>query len=355
VQLPMTESLAFSSAFTFAAWIAPTTFGRERNLWRTPGAVLTLRAEGTVVPVAILSDEQIGFVSSGVLPLDIWSHVAMTYDGSMLRLYINGADAGSRAATGTLVPPSPQEGGFLGGASAFAGAIDELRLYRRALSASEIAADMTIAAEAAAAPLSVTSTTPVDQGIEVAISAAISATFSRPADAASVTAATVQLRDGHGQVVAASVTYDGAARTVTLTPTSPLAASAYYYARVLGGSGGVRAEDGGELTSDVQWSFRTAAAVAPPPPVSAAPHIASVSVYSGWFGHAVLVNGNNFGRRQGTSTVTINGTPVSVGFWSNVAILAIVPAAATEGPLVVTVDGQTSNAVTVQFHSPRKS
>jgi hypothetical protein len=289
------------------------------------------------------------------VPLDTWSHVAMTYDGSMLRLYINGADAGSRAATGTVVPASPLEAGFLGGASAFAGTIDDLRFYRRVLSASEIAADMTISADAAAAPLTVTSTTPVDQGVEVVISAAISATFSRPADDASVTAATVQLRDGNGQVVAASVTYDGAARTVTLTPMTPLAASAYYYARVLGGSGGVRAEDGGELTSDVQWSFRTAAAVAPTPPVSAAPHIASVSVYTGWFGHAVLVNGNNFGRRQGTSTVTINGTPANVGFWSSTAILAIVPAPVTGGPLVVTVDGQTSNAVTVQFHFPRKS
>ena len=152
MQLPMTESLAFSRAFTFEAWIAPATFGRERSLWRTPGAMLTLRAEGTVVPVAVLSDEQVGFVSSGALPLDTWSHVAMTYDGSRLRLYINGADAGSRAATGTLVPASPQEAGILGGASAFAGTIDELRLYRRALSASEIAADMTISAEVVPPP-----------------------------------------------------------------------------------------------------------------------------------------------------------------------------------------------------------
>ena len=198
VQLPITQSLAFSSAFTIEAWIAPTTFGRERSLWRTSGAMLTLRADGTIVPVAVLSDEQVGFVSSGTLPLDTWSHVAMTYDGSMLRLYINGAEAGSRAATGTLVPASPPEAGILGGASAFAGTIDELRLYRRALSASEIAADMTAPA-APAAPLAVTSTTPVDQAVNVAVSAAISATFSRPADAASVTTATVQLRDGNGQ------------------------------------------------------------------------------------------------------------------------------------------------------------
>ena len=354
VQLPITQSLTLSSAFTIEAWIAPATFGGERSLWRISGAMLTLRAEGTVVPVAVLSDEQVGFVSSSTLPLDTWSHVAMTYDGSRLRLFINGADAGSRAATGTLVPASPPEAGILGGASAFTGTIDELRLYRRALSASEIAADMTGPA-APAAPLAVTSTTPVDHAVNVAVSAAISATFSRPADAASVTTATVQLRDGNGHVVAASVTYDGAARTVTLTPTSPLAASANYYARVLGGSGGVRAEDGGELSSDVQWSFRTAAAVAPPPPVSAPPHITSLSVYSSWLGSAVLVNGNSFGRRQGGSTVTINGVQAFVVVWSSNTIVVIVPARVTAGPLVVKVDGKSSNAVTAQFHIPRRS
>ena len=159
VQLPMTESLAFAGAFTVEAWMSPSAFGRERTLWWTPAAVLSLRAEGTVVPVAILTGGQVGFVSTGVVPLNTWSHVAVTYDGSMLRLHINGVDAGSRAATGTLVPTSPPDAGVLGGAMAFAGGLDEVRLYRRALSVAEIVADMTLPVEPPSAPLTVTAVT----------------------------------------------------------------------------------------------------------------------------------------------------------------------------------------------------
>ena len=69
----------------------------------------------------------------------------------------------------------------------------------------------------------------------------------------------------------------------------------------------------------------------------------------------MLVKGNNFGRNQGTSSVTINGTPAIVVAWSSSTIQVIVPAGVTAGPFVVTVDGTMSNAVTPQFHNPRKS
>ena len=344
LQLPLSESLAFSSAFTVEAWISPAMFGSERNLWWTPSAMLTLRAEGTVVPVAILTGGQVGFVSDSVLPLNTWTHVAMTYDGSMLRLYINGADAGSRAATGTLVPASPPEPGIVGGASAFAGTIDELRFYRRALSAAEISADMTDAVDSASAPLTVTSVTPAAQGVDAA-HAIVSATFSRAADSATITTATVQLLDGADRVVPTTVTYDRANRTVILTPTSPLAAASSYHARVVGGSGGVRAEDGGLLAADVQWSFVTAAAV-PPPSETVAPHISWLSSTSGQSGQLVVINGTHFGEYKSTNAVTFNGKKATIVYWCSSWIVVSVPSGATTGPLVVKVDGKASNAVT---------
>jgi hypothetical protein len=348
MQLPLTETLTFSSAFTFEAWIAPTAVGRERSLWWTPAAMLTLGAGGRVVPVAVLTGGQIGFLSTGVVPTDTWSHVAMTYDGSMLRLYINGADAGSNVATGTLVPSAPPLAGTLGGASAFEGTIDEVRLYRRALSATEIAADMMTPVDPASAPLTVTAVTPVGQDVHP--HSTISATFGRAAVAASVTTATVQLRDSANHVVAASVTYDHSTRTVTLTPTIPLTAATEYHARVLSGSGGVRAEDGGELASDVQWSFRTAAA---PPPVTAVPHVTWLHTTSGPVGQVVFIYGSHFGARQGTSTLTFNGKRATVVLWSSSWIVVIVPTGATTGPLVVAVGGKTSNPVKFTVTRPR--
>ena len=350
VQLPHSQSLTFGSAFTVESWIAPAAFDRERSLWWTPSAMLTLRADGWVVPVAVLTGGQVGFVSNWTVPADAWSHVAMTYDGSMLRLYINGMDAGSRPATGSLVPASPPQTGMLGGSSGFVGSIDEVRLFRRALSAEEIAADSVVPPEPAA-PFGVTAVMPADLSTYVAGSR-ISATFNRAADAASVTTATVQLRNGANQVVAASVAYDSVTNTVTLTPASPLASAATYVVRVVGGSNGVKGSGGGELPADVQWSFRTAAAV--PPPSSTAPHINSIDIVSSWLGQAMLVTGSNFGQRQGSSTVTINGTSAYVVAWCSDMILAILPRGVSAGPVVVKVDGKASNVGTAQVYTIRR-
>jgi hypothetical protein len=170
------------------------------------------------------------------------------------------------------------------------------------------------------------------------------------ADAASVTTATVQLRDGANQLVAATVAYESATNTVTLTPSGPLASATTYTVRIAGGANGVKGAGGGMLASDVQWSFLTAAAA----PTSTAPHITSVDIVSSWLGQGMLVTGSNFGPRQGSSTVTINGTPVYVIAWCNDAILALLPRSVSVGPVVVTVDGKTSNAVTPQVYTIRR-
>jgi hypothetical protein len=351
MQLPNSETLAFSNAFTVDAWIAPAQFDHERYLWWTPSAMFSLRADGSVVPVAVLSGGQVGFLSNWTLPADRWSHVAMTYDGSALRLYIDGMDAGSRAATGVVLPASPPQSGLVGGTQGFAGSLDEVRLYRRALSAAEIAADMAVGSEPVATPFTVTAVTPADLATYVAGSR-ISATFNRSADAATVTATTVQLRDSANQLVPVAIAYDNATNTVTLTPSSALASSATYAVRIVSGSGGVKGAGGGELAADVQWSFRTAAPA--PPPTSPSPHIDSVDIVSSWLGQAMIVTGSNFGHRQGSSTVTINGTSAIVLAWCNDTILAILPRGVTVGPVVVTVDGKTSNVGIPQVYTIRK-
>ena len=343
VQLPNSQTLAFTSAFTMEAWLAPSVFDRERYFWWTPSAMVTLRADGTIVPVAVLTGGQVGFVSSWSVPVAFWSHVAVTYDGTALRLFINGIDAGSRPASGTLLPSSPPQAALIGGGSGFAGLLDEVRFYRRALSPAEIAADMTVAPQPVSA-FTITAVSPAD-GALLEAGSKIFATFNRAADPATVTTATMQLRDAANQIVAASVAYDSATNTATLTPAGALAAGATYVVRVAGGSAGVKASGGGELAADVQWSFHTPAA-APPP--SVAPHISSVDIVWTWLGQVMVVNGSNFGARQGTSTVTINGVPATVLSWCSDTILAFPPRGVTTGPVVVKVDGKASNTIVVK-------
>ena len=78
------------------------------------------------------------------LPMNTWTHLALTYDGATLRLYVNGVQVSSLAQTGSL--PTSTNPLQIGGDSIygqyFQGTIDEIRIYNRALSASEIQADM---------------------------------------------------------------------------------------------------------------------------------------------------------------------------------------------------------------------
>ncbi len=78
------------------------------------------------------------------LSANTWTHLASTYDGSVLRLYVNGVLASSTNVTGNIsVTTNPLR---IGGSTAlsqyFMGMIDEVRIYNRALSQSEIQADM---------------------------------------------------------------------------------------------------------------------------------------------------------------------------------------------------------------------
>jgi hypothetical protein len=344
--LPNSQTLAFTDAFTVEAWIAPAALDRERYLWWTPSAMMSVRPDGTIVPVAVLSNGQVGFVSNSPVSIDYWSHVAMIYDGSVLRLYINGLDAGSRPATGTLLPAPTAQPGIVGGVSGFAGLLDELRLYRRALTVTETVADMAVA-PGPVAPFRVVAVTPADSATLEA-GAKISATFSRGADPATLTAATMQLRDSASQILAASIAYDAATSTATLTPAGPLAAGATYFVRIVGGSAGVKEAGGGELAGDVQWSFRTPAAVQPPPLV---PQITAVDIFTSPSTQTLIVKGSNFGARQGTSTVTMGGTLATVLSWGGDSITATLPRRVSTALVVVTVDGEASNGVMPRVYS----
>lgn len=86
--------------------------------------------------------------SSNSVPANQWTHVAGTYDGSALKIYLNGTLDASVSLPGTIFPGTDALGigATIGGLSngsgsaVFNGLIDEPALYNRALTAQEIAA-----------------------------------------------------------------------------------------------------------------------------------------------------------------------------------------------------------------------
>jgi heparinase II/III-like protein/concanavalin A-like lectin/glucanase superfamily protein len=77
------------------------------------------------------------------LPLGTWSQVTATYDGQTMRLFVDGAQVGSRETSAPLsAEPGPSEigAGAGGRAGFFAGALDLLASYPRALIRSHVSA-----------------------------------------------------------------------------------------------------------------------------------------------------------------------------------------------------------------------
>jgi hypothetical protein len=154
-------ALDLTTGMTIEAWVKPTVLSgwetialKERGvgamsygLYAHDGAPL---AGGAAAPAATIAvggtDRSVRGLSP--LPIGVWTHVASTYDGTTQRLYVNGALVASRAQTGSMTTStSPLR---IGGNNAwagefFGGLIDEVRVYNRALSVTEIQGDMNAA------------------------------------------------------------------------------------------------------------------------------------------------------------------------------------------------------------------
>ena len=145
-------SLDLTTGMTLEAWVNPSANGAA---WRTAmlkehGGTLAYGlyghdgARGPSAHVNPGSDQSA--TRTTALALNTWSHLAATYDGTTLRLYLNGAQVATRAVTGALQASSgPLRFGGNGvwAGEFFQGRLDELRVYNRALTAAEVAADMT--------------------------------------------------------------------------------------------------------------------------------------------------------------------------------------------------------------------
>jgi hypothetical protein len=107
-------------------------------------------------------------------------------------------------------------------------------------------------------PPTVSATTPANASSDVSTNASVTATFSEPLDASTVTNANFTL-SGPAGAVAANVTYNSGSNSATLQPASALAAGASYTAQL----SGVKDLAGNSLASTYSWSFTTAQAGPP--------------------------------------------------------------------------------------------
>jgi hypothetical protein len=207
------------------------------------------------------------YLDSGRTPaVGQWQHVAATYDGATARIYIDGVQTASTTFTANVGDSDTWRIGAYGSPSAgfFDGLVDNVRIYDRALSASEVQLDMASRIQPEKIPPTVTAKTPANGAIGVNVGASPTATFSEAMTASSISTSTFLLKDASGTSVPTKVTYNASTYVATVTPQSALKYGASYVLTVKGGTSGVKDLAGNPLAADVSWSFTTEAS---PPPI----------------------------------------------------------------------------------------
>jgi hypothetical protein len=161
VLVPDSPSLHLSSAVTVEAWV----FLPVGADYTGSGKIVSKAASngGTNLDLGIWDnnghvDFGVGtdggfgapiITSVGYVSRDVWTHVAATYDGSLMKIYINGALDSSNPWTGGINtdngrPLTIGKNNFFPWSEEFwfEGKIDDVRIYNRALSQQEIQTDM---------------------------------------------------------------------------------------------------------------------------------------------------------------------------------------------------------------------
>ncbi len=133
------------SAITASAWARPDALVEGVVLSTRPSGVtafeLATTATGQAAVTINSTTDGPVTLTGGTVTAGSWHHLASTWDGSTLRLYLNGAEAAQQAVGGSLVAPAAPVtlGAAADGADQFDGLIDEARLGYTTRSADWIA------------------------------------------------------------------------------------------------------------------------------------------------------------------------------------------------------------------------
>jgi uncharacterized repeat protein (TIGR01451 family) len=162
VRIPDSEPLHLTTAETLEAWVDPLAIQplwmdvihKDRDRYYIEASS---NMNGEPEAGGIFTDGKNIVFGPSALPVNTWTHLALTYDSAIIKFYINGALVASSPETGSItISTNPL---FIGGDQSqgqyFNGIIDEIRVYNRALTVAEIQSDMStpLAASSGSAPV----------------------------------------------------------------------------------------------------------------------------------------------------------------------------------------------------------
>jgi Concanavalin A-like lectin/glucanases superfamily/Carboxypeptidase regulatory-like domain len=151
VSVPDSASLDLTNALTLETWVSPQQIGSAGNntllLFKGNSSVLNSQSYGIIYDSGgntvfrIGNGSTIQQIFGGVLPLNTFTHIVATYDGTTMRIYVNGLQTSSAASSiGTILNTTDP---FIIGSNSgtFVGKMDEVAIYSRAISPTEVRAN----------------------------------------------------------------------------------------------------------------------------------------------------------------------------------------------------------------------
>ncbi len=165
VEIPDASSLDLIDGFTVAAWIYLVEYTEWASVVTKGGLPddagngnnYTIHQSGPAFPVLESELGHLRFTADGpalpiplpesnsVIPLEEWHFIAVTFDGTTVRFYLDGELDGEQTVPGALIPnDEPLHLGvdFPGGDEYWHGLIDEVRIWNQPLQLSHIRAAM---------------------------------------------------------------------------------------------------------------------------------------------------------------------------------------------------------------------
>ena len=143
------NSLDLTNAMTLEAWVKPVSLSSWRSILLKEKSgnlnyALYANTDSDRPSVEINNGSSNDTRGAAKISTGVWTHLAGTYDGSTLKLYINGNLVSSKSVSGAATTSSNplRIGGNTVWGEYFNGLIDEVRIYNKALSQSEIQTDM---------------------------------------------------------------------------------------------------------------------------------------------------------------------------------------------------------------------
>lgn len=151
VAIANASAFQVTSAMSICGWI------KQTGAWPTGSNVCTILRKGdacnvnwqlciyngAVSMVLDSCEDASPFYGTTTLPLNTWVHVAGTWDGATVRLYVNGVSNMTPAARAAPIGTDARDvylGGRIGATDITTGTVDDVRFYNRALTAAEVAA-----------------------------------------------------------------------------------------------------------------------------------------------------------------------------------------------------------------------